>query len=143
VARRAHLAHARFLLGDWPEQLGALHPRPGIRVFFIGHGVVVIAAVYDLLARGYRPTWRDFGLACGWTTLWLAVVFPLNALFGWNYGYVGQTLAGTVNPIHVLGPWPWRVGVLAVGVIGLFAIMTLLPRLLPAHRDMKRDPRRA
>jgi uncharacterized membrane protein YwaF len=58
-------------------------------------------------------------------TIWLAIVFPLNAAFGWNYGYVGNSLAGTTNPIHFLGPWPWRVAWLGLAVACFFALMTL------------------
>ena len=94
-------------------------------IFFLGHGATCGAAVYDLLGRGFRPTWRDFALAVGLMTAWLTVVLPLNAIYGWNYGYVGNALSETTNPIHFLGPWPWRVFGLAAGVIAFFALMTL------------------
>lgn len=94
-------------------------------IFFIGHGATTGAAVYDLAARGYRPGWGDFAIAVAGMAVWLAIVFPLNATFGWNYGYVGNSLAGTTNPIHFLGPWPLRVLVLAVAVMAFFALMTL------------------
>jgi hypothetical integral membrane protein (TIGR02206 family) len=94
-------------------------------IFFVGHGATVGAAVYDIAARGYRPGWRDFALATGAMIAWMAIVVPLNATFGWNYGYTGNQLTATANPIHFLGPWPWRLLWLALGVIALFALMTL------------------
>lgn len=94
-------------------------------VFFLGHGATVGAAAYDVAARGYRPGWRDCGLAVAGMLAWLAVVLPVNAAFGWNYGYTGNALADNTNPIHFLGPWPWRVLWLALGVIALFVAMTV------------------
>src|SRR3954468_14770483 len=37
---------------------------PSFWVFWTGHVAIVAAALYDLIARGYRPRWRDYGVAC-------------------------------------------------------------------------------
>jgi hypothetical integral membrane protein (TIGR02206 family) len=93
-------------------------------IFFLGHGATVGAAFFDVLARRFRPTWRDWRNVVLAMFIWIFVAFALNAYFGWNYGYVGNSLAGSTNPIHFLGPWPWRVAVLAMCVIGFLALMT-------------------
>src|SRR5688572_6221087 len=62
--------------------------RIGFWLFWANHYVVVGIAIYDL-ARGYRPGWRDFGVAVVATFLYLAVVLPIDIAWGFNYGYVG------------------------------------------------------
>lgn len=93
-------------------------------IFFLGHGATVGAAFYDIIARRFRPSWRDWRNVVLAMFVWIVIAFTVNAIYGWNYGYVGKTLAGATNPIHFLGPWPWRVAVLAVCVIAFFAAMT-------------------
>lgn len=136
-AARALLYYAGIGLSGWALWTPDLRDGPGTPefwLFFVGHGATLSAAVYDIAARGYRPGWRDCRLAVAGMLVWLAVVFPLNAAYGWNYGYTGNALAGTTNPIHFLGPWPWRVLWLALGVIGLFVVMTLPFRLTRDRR---------
>jgi hypothetical integral membrane protein (TIGR02206 family) len=136
---RAMLYYVAIGLSSWALITPDLTLGPASAVFwifFVGHGAAVGAAIYDLGGRGFRPGWRDFAIGMLGMTIWLAIVFPLNAIFGWNYGYVGDSLAGTTNPIHFLGPWPWRVLWLALSVTGLFALMTLP---WPAARHRRKD----
>jgi hypothetical integral membrane protein (TIGR02206 family) len=124
---RAILYYVGIGLSSWALWTPDLDKGPAtieFWLFFIGHAATVGGAVYDLVARGYRPTWRDFRNTIVFMTAWLVIAFTINVSFGWNYGYVGDTHTHVPNPIHLLGPWPWRVGVLFAAVTGLFAAMT-------------------
>lgn len=98
-------------------------------LFWISHTLVLCAAGYDIVARGYRPTLRDFGSACAWSLVYLAVVMGVNAAFGVNYGFVGNPRSGSPAAIEQIGPWPFRVLPLAVcvGLLfhGLYAVWRL------------------
>jgi hypothetical integral membrane protein (TIGR02206 family) len=77
-------------------------------LFFVGHTQIVGSALYDMIALGYRPALRDWGVVTLITIAWLAVVTPINVLFEVNYGYTGNhPVRGTL--LEYLGPWPWRI----------------------------------
>lgn len=81
-------------------------------VFWLGHAVIVGCSLYDIFGRGFRPTWRDY-VFIGWLSLaYVAIIFPIDALFHLNYGYVGQTYHGQRSPLDFLGPWPRRVPIM-------------------------------
>lgn len=99
--------------------------RIGFWLFWANHYVVVGIAIYDLAARGYRPGWRDYWITAVLTMIYIAILFPIDASFELNYGYVGPRDPGMPSVIDYLGPYPWRVLVMiALGYI-VFALMTL------------------
>ena len=105
--------------------------------FWAAHFVIVCAALYDVIARGYRPTWRDCRTAIAAGLVYVALVLPLDLATGWNYGYVGRTAPGQPSLVDALGPWPGRVGVmLALGA----AAMALLVAPWEVARHLRRTP---
>jgi uncharacterized membrane protein YwaF len=71
--------------------------------------------LYDVFGRGYRPSWRDYGLACAAAAAYAAIVLPLDLAFGWNYGFLGPSKPETPSIVDLLGPWPQRlVPILAI-----------------------------
>jgi hypothetical integral membrane protein (TIGR02206 family) len=108
-------------LQDGPAKLGFWS-------FWLSHFSVVGGALYDVAARGYRPTWRDYRLALTASLLYVAIILPLDLLLAVNYGYVGPTTPGQPSLVDVLGPWPWRVPIIVL--LGAIA-MTLL--MVPWH----------
>jgi hypothetical integral membrane protein (TIGR02206 family) len=95
-------------------------------VFWSGHATIIGTALYDFTARGFRPNWRDWRFAVGSTLLYAAVIFPIDAYWRLNYGYIGKGLQGRQTMADFLGPWPWRVGLMLV-----MAVLTMLLLLLP------------
>lgn len=91
--------------------------------FWLGHYVILIYALYDVIVRGWRPAWRHWGIAVVLSAAYIVVVLPLDVAFEWNYGFIGrETKAATM--IEVLGPWPARVGVIyALGVLAFTCLM--------------------
>lgn len=93
-------------------------------LFWISHLVIVGAAVYDLAGRRFRPTWRDFRAITFIMLLYGAVIIPLDALSGWNYGYVGKTAVNSPTLLDKFGPWPGRLVWMLLLVEGVFALLT-------------------
>jgi hypothetical integral membrane protein (TIGR02206 family) len=98
---------------------------PSFWAFWLGHVSVVGLAAYDVFARGYRPTWRDYGVACAAAAAYLAVILPVDLLFGFNYGYVGRGQPGQPSVVDFLGPWPGRVAIIAALAAAVMALLVL------------------
>src|SRR5262245_4400453 len=107
-------------------------------LFWLNHWIVVGTAVYDLAARAFRPTWRDYFVAVAGSAVYLAAVLPIDIIFGWNYGYLGNSRPDRSTIIDVLGPWPWRVGVISIMACAVMALLMIpwdLASMLRRHRD--------
>jgi uncharacterized membrane protein YwaF len=85
--------------------------------------VIVGGALYDVIARGYRPTCRDFLLATVSGIVYVAVILPFDIATGLNYGYVGKTAPGQPSLVDALGPWPRRVGVMVLLGVVVMAVL--------------------
>lgn len=92
-------------------------------IFWLMHVLIVGGAVYILVVRGYRPTWRDCLFAIGMAWVWLVLIFALNWVTGYNYGYIGNAKPSQPTLIDYLGPWPLRV--LWMGLLGSSAMLLL------------------
>jgi hypothetical integral membrane protein (TIGR02206 family) len=106
--------------------------------FWTTHGLIVGVALYDVLARGYRPTLRDYGIACAGAAAYVAVVLPLDLAFGWNYGFVGPSKPDYPTIVDALGPWPERLVLIVLLVAGAMAL-ALLPWRLAGERKSTLD----
>lgn len=97
-------------------------PQWGYFQFFWGHGGVVLAVVYLLGVCRFRPrpggVWRAF-LALN---VYAAVVGTLDAIFGWNYGYLCR-VAGHPSLLDHLGPMPWRLAAMEGIALASFALL--------------------
>jgi len=94
-------------------------------LFWLFHGSLVIVAVYDLAARGFRPCWRDYGLAVGVCAVYVAIVLPIDIAFQSNYGFVGPTKPTQPSIVDPLGPWPQRIISIALLACAGMALMML------------------
>ncbi len=95
---------------------------PRFWFFWISHTQIVGAAVYDIIARGYRPSARDFKTAIIATLCWMVPIVLFNMATGLNYGYLGKELEGTTI-LNALPPWPWRIAAMAGIVLVLFTVL--------------------
>lgn len=103
-------------------------------LYWLSHWAILACATYDFWARGYRPRWRDCGLALLCCYVYLVVVLPFVLITGTNYGYIGRSKPGVPSPIDFLGVWPWRaVWMVALGHVA-FVALTVLARLAPCPR---------
>ena len=93
--------------------------------FWTTHGMIVGVALYDLLALGYRPTLRDYGIACAGAAAYFAVVLPLDIAFDWNYGFVGPGKPEVRTIVDALGPWPARLAAIVALVAAAMGLLLL------------------
>ena len=93
-------------------------------VFWQQHGMIFAVACYDLVVRGYRPSWADYRHACLATFAYFCLVFPLDLAFDLNYGFVGRSLPEYPTIIDVLGPWPQRLVLIFAIIAAVMALIT-------------------
>jgi hypothetical integral membrane protein (TIGR02206 family) len=91
-------------------------------VFWVPHSAIIVAALYDLIGRGFQPTWRDYVVTVCSLLLYLAFIIPIDVALNVNYGFVGNIPNG---PLEFLGPWPMRVVKVSIGVCLVLAVMTI------------------
>ena len=95
-------------------------------LYTICHTLIVITAIYDLVVRGYRPTWRDWQLSAIVSAVYVLLVLPVNMRLGVNYGYLGKSDFAQPTAVLALGTWPARVPRLVVLVwIGTWVMVPL------------------
>lgn len=91
-------------------------------MFFIGHGLGILAVVVALAGAGMRP--GPGSALRAWVALlgYVAVIGTLDAVTGWNYGYMMRPPAGDTMVRH-FGPWPVYIGVTLVVAAGIFLVL--------------------
>ena len=97
--------------------------------FWTTHAMTVAVPLYDAFARGLRPAWRDYGIACAAAAAYVAVVLPIDLATGWNYGFVGPSRPEVPTIVDLLGPWPLRLVFIFAAAAAAMAIV-LLPWML-------------
>lgn len=107
-----------------PDLSEGLH-RLAFWLFWFLHGNLVIVAVYDLAVRGFRPRWRDYGLAVAVCAVYVIIVLPIDIVFHSNYGFVGPTKPTQPSIVDLLGPWPQRIVPIALLACAAMALMML------------------
>ena len=109
-------------------------------MFWLAHMVILAGALYDVAVRGFRPIWRDYGVALLALVCYAAIVLPINVLLDVNYGYVGRATPDQPTLLDHLGPWPRRL--LPMGALAVIALaLPMLPwvRLKAGGRSHAED----
>ena len=71
-------------------------------------------------------------MVTGVTLAWAAFASAMNKRTGGNYMFVADHPRGW-SPLQLFGRWPWYLVVVGPGVIGAFALLTVVWKL-PADR---------
>ncbi|MEM9066095.1 MAG: TIGR02206 family membrane protein [Planctomycetota bacterium] len=127
-----------ILLSSWGFITPVLRQGPAEPIFWmfwVNHLAIVGTAVYEIVAARYRPTKTDTLAAIGVSFGYVVAMVVLNTLEGetFNFGYVG---AEGVDPINLLGPYPWRLIPLSIGVAALmWGFGVLLRQFGPEHEE--------
>jgi hypothetical integral membrane protein (TIGR02206 family) len=96
-------------------------------LFFGGHGATLLAIVFLISGQEFRPSKGSIVRMMLALNVYGLVVGSLDALMGWNYGYLCRKPSGPTL-LDFLGPWPWYL--LSIEVI---AFLTFLLLDLPWH----------
>ena len=103
-------------------QVGLLNPL--FWLFWFHHATIVGTAFYMVIVHRFQPTRRDYRWAVRAGLVYLACVFPIDAIWGYNYGYLGNSRPSQPSLIDWFGPWPWRVGVMvALSWLGMALLL--------------------
>ena len=106
--------------------------------FWFLHGFVMMVAVYDLAVYGFRPSWRDYGIACAASAAYVTVVLPIDMVLGANYGFLGKSKPLNPSIVDVLGPWPERLLIIVPLAAAVMALL-MLPWALASK--LRQQPR--
>lgn len=81
-------------------------PAPEFLLFFVGHGLAVLAVVYAIFAFGFAPRLRSMFVTIGAVACYAALIAPLNYVLDANYLYLrAQPQPATL--LALFGPWPY------------------------------------
>ncbi|HEY3779268.1 MAG TPA: TIGR02206 family membrane protein [Rhizomicrobium sp.] len=100
---------------------------PDIRfvVFFAFHDGAIAAALYLMVACGWRPVPASLPRVIAWSLFYFVAALAVNALFHTNFGYLS---AKPLKPslLDLMGPWPvYDFELLGLGI--LFLILLYAP----------------
>lgn len=128
-----------FALCIWAFLTPSLYVGPShlwFWLFWLYHLCIPISTSWILVADRFQPTWRDWRISVISTLTYMAALAMLDAVTGWNYGFVGPSKPSQANLLDFLGPYPLRLVWMAL--IGTFLFLLLmLPWLRLRHGDRK------
>jgi hypothetical integral membrane protein (TIGR02206 family) len=121
-----------------PELLEGFPSWPFLE-FFWGHGTLFAALAVLIWGEGLRPRPGSLWRAMLALNLWAAGVGLLNALFGWNYGYLSGK-PQTPSLLDSMGPWPWYLLTGEGVALGMFWLLYLPWQGCRARRSRQGEP---
>lgn len=96
---------------------------PDIRflMFFVSHGLAVLAVLYAISGYGFRPTLRSVGITLTFLGVYTVIIAGVNVLLDANYLFLRQKPEGA-SVMDLMGPWP----IYVVALIGLAVVLCFL-----------------
>ncbi len=92
---------------------------------FWSYHLFIFISVAIVLTDGFRPEWRDFRQSLTLTLGYMGIIAVVDALTGWNYGFVGEGMPLQPSPMDFLGPYPLRLVWIALIGTAIFALLML------------------
>lgn len=108
--------------------IGSGFPSWDFVMSFWGHGVTLLAIVFLIAGRAFRPRRDSLIRMFLALNLYGAVAGLIDVTFGWNYGYLCQK-PFRPSLLDYLGPWPWYLLCLELLALAIFFVL-LLPWIL-------------
>ncbi len=105
--------------------------------FFWGHGVALLAIVFIIAARSFRPRPKSVLRMTIALNVYGLCALALDLAFGWNYGYLLHKPVES-SLFDFLGPWPWYLA--SIEVIGIISFWLLdLPWKISDRRRARKS----
>lgn len=92
-------------------------------LFWVLHASIIINSVYDIIIRKYRPTIKSYLFTLICDIIYIIVILPINIIFNFNYGFIGNTSPDVATIIDIFGPWPLR-------ILWLFLVVAIVQFLM-------------
>ncbi len=90
--------------------------------YWVSHGLVVLGVFYMMLHYRYRPTMRALLWLIPFTTAYMLLMFPVNALLDTNFLFISEKPEAD-SLVSLMGPWPgYVVGMEIAGIIIFFLL---------------------
>jgi hypothetical integral membrane protein (TIGR02206 family) len=93
-------------------------------LFFWSHGVTLLAIFFLISSREFRPHKVALARMMIALNVYGLVVGALDALLGWNYGYLCQKPA-MPSLLDFMGPWPWYLLSIELTAFIIFLLLDL------------------
>jgi hypothetical integral membrane protein (TIGR02206 family) len=103
-------------------------------LFFWGHGATLLAIVFLISGRDFRPRKNSIARMMIALNIYALIVGSINAAAGWNYGYLCRK-PSMPSLLDWLGAWPWYLLSLELIAFLTFLILDLFQRLLVWLRE--------
>jgi hypothetical integral membrane protein (TIGR02206 family) len=95
-------------------------PDPRFVLFFLSHGLSVLAVLYAVFGFGFRPTLGSVGRVILFLGIYTAAIAIINLLLDSNYLFICRKPEGA-SILDFFGPWPIYVFALfAIAVVACF-----------------------
>ncbi|MCP4460523.1 MAG: TIGR02206 family membrane protein [Cytophagales bacterium] len=78
-------------------------------LYWFMHAGIIALFFYDLIIRNYQPSSRKLFIVLLADIGYVIFITPLNVIFNWNYGSMGDSLPDGNTVVDFLGPWPGRI----------------------------------
>jgi hypothetical integral membrane protein (TIGR02206 family) len=118
--------------------LGLGFPSWDFFLFFWGHGATLLAIVFLIACRNFRPRRGSVARMMIALNLYALAVGAINAIGGWNYGYLCRK-PYMPSLLDFLGPWPWYLLSLEIIALASFFILDIPWRLPALFRRRRRE----
>ena len=109
-------------------------PHPVFVLFFLSHGLGILAVMFATLVMGFRPRAKSLLVVMPVTAAYALLMYPVNLLLGSNYLFLLAKPAQP-SPLDWFGPWPsYLPALVAMAAVALvllyvpFAVIDLLGR---------------
>ncbi len=106
-------------------------------LFFWSHGVTLLAILFLIVGRHFRPRPRSVLRMMIAINLYAALVGAFDAVFRCNYGYLCLK-PSEPSLMDYLGPWPWYLASLEIIALASFWLLDLPWRIHRHPRDVPR-----
>jgi len=115
-----------------------IYPYPHFRflLFFVAHGVIILASLYMTLIEGYKPTWKSLFFTMLCLNLVAVCVWFANYILGSNYMFLAHK-PSTYSVLDYFGPYPYYLLVEELFAFVVFLMMYLMFFWLPDRRKSR------
>ena len=110
---------------------------PGFWIFWLYHSFIPFTLVIVVREDRFRPSLRDLQSSITFSLGLVVCLFVINAITGWNYGFLGDDIPGVPTPVSLLGDYPFRILWMILLGVGIFILLWLPCRNYSTTRTRK------